>query len=197
MRKKQKKQNTPEHNKIVMRTPSTGSTVASMISSESATETGVKRYNSSMGEIGDLVDTISRLSAEVTSLRVTQEAQAKANDNRHTATENKLRTVETTVAKVEKSITSGTLKAMIRDIRDEANKLQAMKREHEIYVRQLAEANREGNKDRRIELQGKLEVADNQIQSLIQSLSGLREDAKEQAELDGTVLTDTQLRNDE
>jgi hypothetical protein len=197
MRKKQKKQNTPEHNKIVLRTPSTGSTASSMISSVSATETGVKKYNSSIGEIGDLVDTISRLSAEVTSLRVTQEAQAKANDNRHTATENKLRTVETTVAKVEKSITSGILKAMIRDIRDEANKLQAMKREHEIYVRQLAEANREGSKDRRIELQGKLEVADNQIQSLIQSLSGLREDAKEQAELDGTVLTDTQLRNDE
>ena len=60
----------------------------------------------------------------------------------------------------------------------------------------IADANREGTKDRRTELQGKLEVVDNQIQSTRQLLDSLREDAKEQADTDGIELTDAQLRND-
>jgi hypothetical protein len=142
------------------------------------------------------VNTISRLSAEVTALRVTQETQAKDNDSRHTATENKLTMVESTVSNVEKTISSNTLKAILRNIRDEANKLQSAKREHAIYTRQLSEACQDGSHDRRMELQGKIEVVENQILSLRQSRDGFREDAKEQADNDATVLTDIQLRND-
>ena len=59
--------------------------------------------------IGELVNTISRLSAEVTALRLTQETQAKDNDSRHAATENNLKMVESTVSNVEKTISSNTL----------------------------------------------------------------------------------------
>ena len=76
--------------------------------------------------IGELVNTISRLSAEVTALRVTQETQAKDNDSRHTATENNLKMVESTVSNVEKTISSNTLEAILRNIRDKANKLQSI-----------------------------------------------------------------------
>jgi predicted nucleic acid-binding Zn-ribbon protein len=157
---------------------------------------GLERYQGGSGELGELVSTISRLSAEVTALRVTQETQAKDNDSRHTATENKLKTVESTVANIEKTMSSNALKIILRNIRDDANKLQAMKRELTIYNRQLTEACQAGLSDRRMELQGKIEIADNQIQSLQQTLAGLREDAKEQAEQDALVLTDAQLRND-
>jgi hypothetical protein len=100
---------------------------------------GLERYQGGSGKIGELVSTLSRLSAEVTALRVTQETQVN---------------------------------------------------------RQYTEAYQAGLTDRCMELQGKIEIADNQILSLQQALAGLRDDAKEQAEQDALVLTDAQLRND-
>ena len=193
--RKKKKPSTPDSNKVVIRTPTTGSTVSSMVSAASGS-TGLERYQKGSSEVSELVSTITRLSAEVTALRVTQETQARDNDARHTATETKLKMVESTISNVERSISNQSLKTILRHIRDEANKIQAMQREHAIYTRQLLEARQNGTHDRCMELQDKLEIVENQITSLRQSLDGLRDDAREQADQDATVLSETQLRND-
>jgi outer membrane murein-binding lipoprotein Lpp len=166
-----------------------------MVSAASGS-TGLERYQKGSSEVSELVSTITRLSAEVTALRVTQETQARDNDARHTATETKLKMVESTISNVERSISNQSLKTILRHIRDEANKIQAMQREHAIYTRQLLEARQNGTHDRCMELQDKLEIVENQITSLRQSLDGLRDDAREQADQDATVLSETQLRND-
>ena len=138
-----------------------------------------------------MTSTISQLTAEVNTLRLNQEAQSKANDNRHTATETKLRTFETSIANVEKTISGSTLKAMLRSIRDEANKLEDMEREKQIYIKQYNSATSE----RKAELEGKIEIVDNQLQSQLRMLESLREDAIDQANQDGVILSDAQLRN--
>jgi hypothetical protein len=63
-------------------------------------------------------------------------------------------------------------------------------------VVQMMGIKQDGTHDRCMELQGKLGIVENQITSLRQSLDGLRDDAREQAEQDATVLSETQLRND-
>ena len=193
-RKKAKNQTTPESRSMTMRTPSSSSSVSSLFSSTSA-QGSVERYKGGTGELGELVtamtSTISQLTAEVNTLRLNQEAQSKANDNRHTATETKLRTFETSIANVEKTISGSTLKAMLRSIRDEANKLEAMEREKQIYIKQYNSATSE----RKAELEGKIEIVDNQLQSQLRMLESLREDAIDQANQDGVILSDAQLRN--
>ena len=196
-RKKSKQQRTPEKSTIALRTPSTGSFISSRLSPASGHESSVDRYTGGAGELGEMMSamssTINKLSSEVNTLRLNQEAQAKSNDSRHAAADTKMRAFET---KVTKDISSNILKSMIRSIRDEANKLEAAEEEKKIYVKLLGEANRSGTQDRRLELQGKIEIADNQIRSHRRTLDGLREDAIEQADQDGIVLLETQLRND-
>jgi hypothetical protein len=74
-------------------------------------------------------------------------------------------------------------------------KLEAAIDEKAIYVAQLSEANVSGTKDRRTELQGRIEISENQIRAHRRMLDGLREDALEQAEQDGIELSDAQLGN--
>ena len=80
---------------------------------------------------------------------------------------------------------------MLRSIRDEANKLEDMEREKQIYIKQYNSANSE----RKAEIEGKVEIVDNQLQSQRRTLGTLREDAIEQASQDGVILSDAQLRN--
>ena len=48
----------------------------------------------------------------------------------------------------------------------------------------------------RAELEDKIEIVDNQMNSQRKLLESLREDASDQANQDGVLLTDAQLRND-
>ena len=149
------------------------------------------------GEIWEMValmsNTISKLSAAVNTLRLNQEALARSNDTRHAAADSKMQAFE---AKVAKTISSNTLKPILRSIRDEVNRLEAAKEEKAIYIAQLSDANVNGTKDRRTELQGRIDITENQIRAHHRMLVRLREDALEQAEQDGIELSDIQLRND-
>jgi hypothetical protein len=110
-----------------------------------------------------------------------------ANSERKAEIEGKVEIVDN----VEKTISGSTLKAMLRSIRDEANKLEAMEREKQIYIKQYNSATSE----RKAELEGKIEIVDNQLQSQLRMLESLREDAIDQANQDGVILSDAQLRN--
>jgi hypothetical protein len=68
---------------------------------------------------------------------------------------------------------------------------EAMEREKQIYIKQHNSATSE----RRAELEGKIEIVDNQVQSQRRMLESLREDAVDQANQDGVILSDAQLRN--
>ena len=68
---------------------------------------------------------------------------------------------------------------------------QDMEREKQIYIKQYNSANSE----RKAEIEGKVEIVDNQLQSQRRTLGILREDAIEQASQDGVILSDAQLRN--
>ena len=68
---------------------------------------------------------------------------------------------------------------------------EAMEREKQIYIKQYKSATSE----RKAELEGKIEIVDNQVQSQLRTPESLREDAIEQANQDGVILSDAQLRN--
>ena len=68
---------------------------------------------------------------------------------------------------------------------------EAMERENQIYIKQYNSATSE----RKAELEGKIEIVNNQVQSQLRTLESLREDAIEQANQDGVLLMDAQLRN--
>ena len=110
-----------------------------------------------------------------------------ANSERKAEIEGKVEIVDN----VEKTISGSTLKAMLRSIRDEANKLEAMEREKQIYIKQYNSATSE----RKAELEGKTEIVDNQVQSQLRTPESLREDRSDQANQDGVLLMDAQLRN--
>jgi hypothetical protein len=103
-----------------------------------------------------------------------------ANSERKAEIEGKVEIVDN----VEKTISGSTLKAMLRSIRDEANKLEAMEREKQIYIKQYNSATSE----RKAELEGKIEIVDNQVKSQRRMLESLREDAIEQANQDGVII---------
>jgi hypothetical protein len=197
-KKPKQQQRTPEKSTVALRTtPSTSNFISSRMSPSSEHESSVERYTSGSGEIGEMValmsNTISKLSADVNTLRLNQEALARSNDTRHAAADSKMQASE---AKVAKTISSDTLKPILRSIRDEVNRMEAAKEEKAIYVAQLSDANVNGTKDRRTELQGRIDITENQIRAHHRMLVGLREDALEQAEQDGIELSDIQLRND-
>ena len=197
-KKLKQQQRTPEKSALALRTtPSTSNFISSRMSPSSEHESSVERYTSGSGEIGEMValmsNTISKLSADVNTLRLNQEALARSNDTRHAAADSKMQAFE---AKVAKTISSNTLKPILRSIRDEVNRIEAAKEEKSIYVAQLSDANVNGTKDRRTELQGRIDITENQIRAHHRMLVRLREDALEQAEQDGIELSDIQLRND-
>jgi len=196
-RKKTKAVNTPEKRMVQgFKTPQSLSTSSSLTLSGDR-PTSVEKYvpgDEQMQVIASLTNTVTQMATEMAALKVNMETRAKENDAKHAQTDAKVRSIENNVSQLTSLIGSVTLKNILRQIKDEANKLQSAMDEHAIYERQLNQANTARNQDRMMDIQGKLDICQNQINTHKRSLESLREDAREQAAVEGVGLSDAQLK---
>ena len=181
-RKKANNKSTPERSLSKYSTPSTGSQ-ASSVSTIGSTTSSFVRYDP---EFAQYSQAMNRMTTELEGLRTQMAAMNTSVNNIETRQSELDLRVDNLTAKVQ---TSSQLKAVLRTIKQTANGLVSSRQRIQLLTTRLGTT---GDAD--ILLQLNLERT--KESELTSNLADLREDARELAEADNTVLADDQLRLD-
>ena len=170
------------------RTPMTNDTVSSSITKASSHLGSVERYEKPDSVI---LAHLAQLSKEMTKLTTDMEQmQAKTVDSelRQAATETSVQDLANKITLTQ----SKNLKKILRQVRAESDNLSDSNLKVDIYQKQL-HTSTTSTVTEAAQIQATLEIAQLDAKRCARTLEDLREDARDQAELDGVVLTDQDL----
>ena len=166
----------------------TNDTVSSSITKASSHLGSVERYEKPDSVI---LAHLAQLSKEMTKLTTDMEQmQAKTVDSelRQAATETSVQDLANKITLTQ----SKNLKKILRQVRAESDNLSDSNLKVDIYQKQL-HTSTTSTVTEAAQIQATLEIAQLDAKRCARTLEDLREDARDQAELDGVVLTDQDL----
>ena len=180
---------TPERSLVrAQRTPLTNDTVSSSITRTNSDKGSVERYEKPdsviMSHLAKLSQDMSRLTTEIEQIQ----SRTTENEIRHVTTESAIQELATKLTLTQ----SKNLKKILQQVRSEADNLSDANRKVEIYQKQLSKS-ASSTETEYAHIQATLEIAQLDAKRCARTLDDLRDEAKDQAELDGVMLTENDL----